>query len=127
MTWPTRAALRARIRLARRGWPDSGGRPRTAPVDGGVRRAQVDTAAVAILEASTTSAQAAQQATDVLTLRYETGAEGLVSVTDAALVDAQLSQASAQIALQRVRYQVAWTTPNCKTLANGSSSVFPGD
>ena len=112
-------------------------------LDGGVRRAQVDTAGLAVqeaqlakqrqvdqvalsvrvlvaqeqaalsyLQASTVAAQSAEQAAEVLALRYQSGAETLVSVTQAraALVDAELQQAWAELALQRVRYQLAWTT-----------------
>lgn len=112
-------------------------------LDGGVRRATVDTASVAVqeaqlaqqrwvdqvslsirvllaeqeaaqayLQASVAAAESASQAVSVLELRYGQGAETLVSLTQArsALVDAELQRAWAEGALQRVRYQLAWTT-----------------
>jgi outer membrane protein len=62
-------------------------------------------AGVAYLEAATTGAEAAQQAVDVLTLRYQSGSETLVSVTEAraSLVEAELDAVQARFAVQRVR------------------------
>lgn len=70
------------------------------------------TAAEAAVEASAVAAESARQAVRVRELRYRTGAETLVSLTEARadLVDAELALARTDAELQRVRYELAWVT-----------------
>jgi|GEM_PF-6724568 len=69
-------------------------------------------AARVALDAASSAAQSAQQAADVLALRYQTGAETLISVTQAraAQVEAELERATTEFEVQRIRYQLAWAT-----------------
>jgi outer membrane protein TolC len=66
----------------------------------------------AALDAAVSAAESARRAAEVLALRYQTGAETLVSLTEAraAQVEAELERATTDSEVQRIRYQLAWAT-----------------